>query len=90
MDISKEVKRKVTSMTTIKSVVEYTQSRVNAWYENAKIDYNVDGNAYVVESDKEVSVVFTENDVTDTYSVDKVTLAEEGVDYLFNTWSELA
>lgn len=90
MDISKEVKRKVTSMTTIKSVVEYTQSRVNTWYENAKIDYNVDGNAYVVESDKEVSVVFTENDVTDTYSVDKVTLAEEGVDYLFNTWSELA
>lgn len=76
-------------MTTISEVVKYTQDRVNTWYENAKIDYNVYGNAYIVESDKEVSVVFTENDVTDTYSVDKVTLAEEGVDYLFNTWSEL-
>lgn len=79
----------MTTITSISEVVKYTQDRVNTWYKNAKIDYNVDGNAYVTENETHVSILFTENDVTDTYSVDKVTLAEEDIDYLFNTWSEL-
>lgn len=76
--------------TTISQVVDYTQNRVNTWYENAKIDYNVDGNAYVIETAKEVSIAYTEDDVTKTFSMSKEELLEENVDYLFNVWSELA
>ena len=91
MDISKEVNRKeITSMTTISEVVKYTQDRVITWYENATIDYNVYGNAYVIDTDKEVSVAYTEEDVTKTFTLSKEELLEEDVDYLFNVWSELA
>ena len=76
--------------TTISKVVDYTQNRVNTWYENAKIDYDVDGNAYVIETSNEVSIAYTEDDVTKTFSMSKEELLEENVDYLFNVWSELA
>lgn len=76
--------------TTINEIISYTQNRVNTWYENAKIDYNIDGNAYVVANETEVSIVFTEDDVTDTFSLSLESVQEEAVDYLFNVWAEQA
>lgn len=77
-------------MTTINESVEYTQNRINTWYENAKIDYDVIGHGTVIASTEDVTIIYTEDGITNSFSMTNESINEEAVDYLFNVWSEQA
>jgi len=73
-------------MTTL---VNYTNSKLNNWYANAKLDYNVIGNGYLSIENNTATIKFTENNVSKTFSMPFYPeYAEFGNDYIFNVWME--
>ena len=77
-------------MTT--QIENYTNSKLNNWYKNAKLDYNVDGSGTTKIENNEIKINFTENGVSKTWSMafypEYVT--ENGLDYFFNVWADEA
>lgn len=76
---------------TTQQMIDYTNVRLNKWYANAKLDYNITGSATCrVEGDLFI-VDYTENGVSASWSMG---FYEEhlgnGKDYFFNVWSEEA
>jgi hypothetical protein len=70
------------------NVVNYTNKRLDAWYKNAKEDYDVNGFG-VATFDKEnnsIVVNFTENNVCSKFTIED--WADEAIEYAFNVWME--
>ena len=75
-------------MTTL---INHTNSKLNNWYSNAKLDYNVIGNASLTIENNIATINFTENNVSKTWSMPFYPeYSEFGNDYIFNVWMEEA
>lgn len=72
----------------IENIQKYTQGRINTWYQNAKIDYGVDGWGKVKIDNEVAQIKFTEDGVTKVFEEPTMFLKDERIDYLFNIWSE--
>jgi hypothetical protein len=75
-------------MTTL---INITNEKLNNWYKNAKIDYNVIGSGFLTIENNTATINFTENGVSKTWSMPFYPeYAEFGNDYIFNVWMEEA
>lgn len=72
----------------VQRVIDYTQAKVDTWYKNAKIDYDVTGGGVVRLSGDHIAIDYLEDDKSGTFSLPLLVLTEENVDYLFNNWME--
>lgn len=77
-------------MTT--QVINHTNNKLNNWYKNAKLDYNVDGSANTEIVGDEIKINYTENGVSKVWSMVFYPeyVSENGLDYFFNIWMEQA
>ena len=79
----------MTAATNIQTIVEYTNSRLQNWYKNAKLDYGVEGSALAVYSPEHESIIITAIEDGQPLEVCKVSyVLQESRDYAFNVWSE--
>lgn len=75
-------------MTTL---INYTNKRLNNWYKNAKLDYNVTGSGSLRFENNKAVIDYTENGVSKTWSMYFVEeYISNGIDWIFNVWSEEA
>lgn len=75
-------------MTTL---LNATNERLNNWYKNARIDYNVIGSATADIENGKFIINYTENNVSKVWSmVFYPEYLEFGNDYFFNVWMEQA
>ena len=77
----------------IQTMIVYTDDRISTWYANAKQDYGVIGSGKVHYNAEENSVVveYTENGVSNKWDMAFYPeYLENGIDWVFNCWSELA
>ena len=74
----------------MKNLINFTNAKLNNWYTNAKLDYNVDGFATTSIDGDKITINYTENGVSKTWSmafyIDYV--LDNGLDYFFNVWAE--
>lgn len=77
-------------MTT--QIENYTNSKLNNWYKNAKLDFNVDGSGTTKIEKNEIKINYTENGVSKIWSMAFYPeyATENGLDYFFNVWAEQA
>jgi len=77
-------------MTT--QIENYTNNKLNNWYKNAKLDYNVTGFGTTKIEGNEIKIDFTENGVSKTWSMAFYPeyATDNGLDYFFNVWAEEA
>lgn len=78
---------------TINEIIKHTDSRIEEWYVSAKRDYNVKGAGKAHYNKKENSIVveYTENGVQKTWSMAFYPeYISNGINWIFNCWSELA
>ena len=78
---------------TTQNAINYTQEKITAWYKDAKKDYNVNGSgtAHYNKVENEVVVEYIEDGVQKTWSMAFYPeYLENGIDWIFNCWSELA
>lgn len=87
--IKKEKESAIQDLKTTQ-VLNYTQARLNNWYENAKLDFDVEGSAEVsFNSENEAIVItYTENGVTGQFELQY--WQGQAIDWVFGVWSELA
>lgn len=77
----------------INEVIEYTNTRIIGWYENAKSDYGIvgAGKAHYNKDNNEVVVEYTENGESKTWSMAYYPeYLREPMSWVYNCWSELA
>jgi len=72
----------------IEKIQLYTQKRLNKWYENAKLDFGINGRADVAIDNVEARIVYMENGVAKMFTEKTMFILDEPIDYLFNIWSE--
>ena len=70
---------------TNSTLVNYTNSRLDGWYQNAK-EYNVIGNAIARIENEKIIIDYIENGVSKTWSM--YLYENEDINYYFNVWSE--
>ena len=76
---------------TTQRILNFTNERLNNWYANAKIDYNVDGFGTAKIEDNKVIVNYTENGESKVWSMAFYPeYISNGIDWVFNCWMELA
>lgn len=79
---------------TIIDIINHTNVKLENWYKNAKLDYNVDGSgvaSYNAE-EKKVIVEYTENGETNMWSMYYIPeyATTHNINWVFDCWSELA
>jgi len=81
-----------TTLNKINMLIAHTNMRLVGWYENAKLDYNVDGvgSTKVDLDNNEIIIDYTENGVEKTWSVAFYVeyLESESINYFYNVWME--
>ena len=78
---------------TIKNIVENTNERMITWYENAKVDYNVDGQGECVYYEKMdlIQITYIENKVLKTWNMPFYPeYIENGLNWVFDCWASEA
>lgn len=78
---------------TIQNAINNTNNKIANWYKNAKLDYNVNGagTAHYNKNQNEVVVEYKEDGVQKTWSMAFYPeYIENGIDYIYNCWSEEA
>jgi len=78
---------------TIQDVINYTNEKISNWYTSVKKEYNVIGAGFAHYNKENDSVVveYTENGIQETWEMAFYPeYLENGVDWVFNCWSELA
>jgi len=76
----------------IQNAIDHTQEKIKTWYEQVKTDYNVigSGTAHYNKSKNEVVVEHIEDGIQKTWSMAFYPeYLENGIDWIFNCWSEL-
>jgi len=73
-------------MTDIQRIVDYTNNRLENWYEEIKRSYNVDGYGKCRYDNNLIIIDYTENDIKNQWSYGYY--PDENVDFYFNVWSE--
>ncbi|KAA0126475.1 hypothetical protein FY557_17650 [Chryseobacterium sp. SN22] len=75
---------------TLTQTLNYTQVRLNNWYENAKEDFNIDGSAEVFfkPENEAIIITYTENGVTGQFELKY--WQDQAIDWVFGVWSEEA
>ena len=77
----------------IQSIINHTNERIKKWYENVKVEYGVTGagKAHYNKSENEVVVEYTEDGVQSTWRMAFYPeYIENGINWVFDCWSELA
>ena len=78
---------------TIQGLIEYTNSEIDRWYENAEKEYGVIGfgNAKYNESENSFNVNYTENGVENVWSIPFYPeyLKTQKISWIFECWSSL-
>lgn len=73
-------------MTTL---INNTNAKLNNWYKNAQLDYNVTGSATAKIENGKFVITYTENGETKVWStVFYPEYLDFGFDYFFNVWME--
>lgn len=77
-------------MTT--QIENYTNNKLNNWYKNAKLDFNVYGSGTTKIEKNEIKINYTENGVSKIWSMAFYPeyATENGLGYFFNVWAEQA
>jgi len=78
---------------TIQDVINYTNEKISNWYANVKKEYGVIGlgTAHYNKKTNSVVVEYKEDGVQNTWEMAFYPeYLENGVDWVFNCWSELA
>lgn len=70
------------------SLIQTTNAKLDNWYKNAKIDYNVEGNGKSKIENEMFIIEYTENGVTKTWQTPFY--PELDNDFYFNVWMEEA
>ena len=79
-------------MTITQQTISQTNLRLEAWYKEVKLSYNVIGEARTRVDEDVVTIEFIEDGIIKTWSMafyPEYTL-ENGLDYVFNCWAEMA
>jgi hypothetical protein len=73
-------------------LANYTNSRIENWYRNAKLDYGVTGHGKVRFGENEVFIDYTENGVEKTWSMAFYPeyILNNGISYIFDVWMDEA
>ena len=75
-------------MTTL---INYTNERLNNWYSNAKLDYNVVGKGSLTIENNKATINFTENGVEKVWSMYfELEYSKNNLDYIFSVWMDEA
>jgi len=73
------------------AIINHTNEKLNNWYKNAKIDYNVKGSASCKIENGSFIINYTENGVSKVWSMAFYPeYLEFGLDYFYNVWGEQA
>ena len=78
---------------TIQAMINNTNERINNWYANVKEEYGVkgSGSAHYSKEENKVVVEYVENGVQNTWEMAFYPeYMENGLNWVFNCWSELA
>jgi len=77
-------------MTEVQDLIDYTNHRIEKWYELAKTDYNVEGKGEArIEGDAFI-IDYVENGVKKTWSwaFYPEYLEDREIDFYYNAWAE--
>ena len=75
-------------MTTL---INYTNEKLNNWYSNAKLDYNVVGKGSLTIENNKATINFTENGVEKVWSMYfELEYSKNNLDYIFSVWMDEA
>lgn len=73
-------------MTTLAAHIQTANAKLNNWYKNAKIDYNVIGSATARVVGNMFVIDYTENGEVKTWSMQFWIEERYDFDYFFNVW----
>lgn len=71
--------------TTVNRVLKYTNERLSNWYENAKIDYNVNGSAKATFENDKIVIKAIEEEKEMHFEMN--IYGDEEVGYFFDVWA---
>jgi hypothetical protein len=76
----------------MKNLINLTNAKLNNWYKNAKLDYNVDGSATARIENGSFIIDYVENGIAKTWSMCFYPeyVQELDADYFYNVWSSEA
>jgi hypothetical protein len=71
-------------------IENYTNNKLNNFYANAKLDYNLNGSATTKIEKNEIKIEYTENGISNTWVMYFYSeyVTQNGLDYFFNVWME--
>ena len=76
-------------MATANKIINFTNSKLENYYKNAKIDFNINGSAITTIEGGLITIECTEDGFTSFWSTAfYLEYAENNLDYFFNIWSE--
>ncbi len=77
---------------SINQLISHTNQKLANWYNNAMIDYNVEGTASASIQGDEFIIIYTENGITKKWSTyfHGSYLSELSNDFFYDAWSELS
>ena len=73
-------------------VIQATNAKLNNWYATAKRDYNVEGSGVASIKGNTITVDYSEDGTTKTWSMSYYPeyVEDNGFNYFFNVWAEQA
>lgn len=76
----------------MQALINFTNAKLNNWYTNAKLDYNVEGSATAKIENGQFIVEAIENGVSKVWSMVFYPeyVRDNGFDYFYNVWMEQA
>ncbi len=76
----------------MQNLINYTNAKLNNWYKNAKLDYNVDGFATTKIENGTITINYTENGVSKVWSMPFYIeyVMDNGLDYFYRVWQDEA
>ena len=82
-----------TTTEMIQEIINYTNKRIENWYKNVLIDYNVkgSGNAHYNQKESKIVVEYIEDGIMKEWEMYFVPeYLTNGIDWIFDCWSSLA
>jgi len=75
----------------MKTLINYTNERLNKWYSNAKLDYNLIGSGVSkIENDKFI-IEYIENGISKVWSMYfELEYSKNNISYFFDVWMDEA
>ena len=82
----------MTTENKILIVIDHTNTKLAGWYNNAKLDYNVDGFGKTTIEGNTITINYTEDGIEREWSMPFYFeyMNQDGLDYFYNVWMEEA